>query len=715
MRGEPGDRKLGQTAFRVGLAVFFSMNVMVFTMALWSWDAYAISQDPRSAIFKELLRFGCLLFATPVLVMLGQPLVHSLLDQFRQRILSADGLLLVGVLAAYGYSVLSLLTGGEHVYLEVVCMILLAVTLGRWLEATGKHRAMKSLETLQDMLPDSAWIVSADGTRQVDLDAVVCGQVMRVFPGQRVPLDGTVVTGTSYVDERWVTGESAARSVGVGDSVFGGAVNVDGCLEIEVVSPLDVGVIRRLILLVREAASRPGRVDRLVDRVSTVFAAVIAVLAVAVFAFHWQQSGFHMALMASMSVVLIACPCALAIATPLAVWAAIGQSASRGIVFRSSDDLLRLAKIDHVCFDKTGTLTTDTPQLKTTDWTPGDAELGLSLTRLMATRTRHPLATAVQSGLAEDAMAGETKRFDSTMISCRTIPGCGVLGEVEILEDGPATKVRRRTVAMGSRAFCLQQGMKLSPEWESAKHGGDDDGLSTMLIGWDENVRGCFTFAEETRAGAAEAIQLFRSQEVAVELLSGDHAGRVEEIGRNLQIEVSSERTPASKLERIQELQSKGRTVVMVGDGVNDAPALSAADVGIAMGCGAEVSRDAADVCLMSSNLLLLPWAVRMARDTHRTIRRNLVWAMGYNALGVAIATTGRLNPIVAAIAMVLSSVFVITESLRLASRNSAEWHQSTSAGLASRCSNPSVDRRPPLIETGVADSTAATASFPLP
>ncbi len=666
------DRRLGQTVFRLGLAVFFSMNVMVFTMALWSWDAYSVAPNARSAAFKELMRLGCLLFATPVLIFLGQPLFQSLVAQLRSRIFSSDVLLLVGVAAAYGYSVVSIDTGGEHIYLEIVCMILLAVTIGRWIEANGKQRAMKSLETLQDILPDSARLITPNGTGKVALDQVQPQQRIRVLPGERIPLDGVVDAGQSFVDLSMITGESNATSVTVGDSVFGGVVNLDGCLDVEVTSSLESTVVQRLIELVRESARRPGRVERLADRWAARFAGLIFVVSTSVFLYQLSFAGFHDALMASMAVVLIACPCALAVATPLAVWAAIGQAATHGMVFRSSDDLLRLASVNHFCFDKTGTVTTDNPRLASAIWSPGNEQLGAELTRLLASRTHHPLAQAAFTALDEPLRACSS-HSDARLelLSSRTIPGSGVLADV-VFPTSVSNGSWKSTAVLGSRDFCLQQGMIPTATIEDHFVTSEEKGRSAMYVGWDGRIHGGFAFDEQVRTAVVDVFQRLRDSKLSVELLTGDRHGRANQLAEQLNVKVSSELLPEDKLDRIKTLQSNERVVAMVGDGLNDAPALSAADVGIAMGCGVEVSRDAADVCLMSANLAQLPWAVGLARDTQRTIRRNLIWSFSYNVIGIAIASTGRLSPIVAAVAMVLSSGFVITESLRLAARASA-------------------------------------------
>ncbi len=614
------DVMVGRTAMRLGLAVFFSMNVMVFTMVLWSWDAYSISFAENAAVFKDLLRLACLVFATPVVLLLGRPLIASVLSQIRRRIISADVLLVVGVGAAYIYSIVSIVAGTEHIYFEVACMILLAVTLGRWLEAEGKQRAMKSLESLQNLLPNSARLVVNGQTQQKALDQVKSGQWIRVLPGERIPLDGVVEAGSSFVDQRLVTGESNAFRVATGDSVFGGTANLDGSLEIRVTAPASQGVIQRLIEAVHETVRQSSRPERLADQLAAVFAPLICVIAVAVFVAQYQAHGSHAAMMASMSVALIACPCALAIATPLAIWAALSKAAQHGIVFRSSDDLTSLAEIDHICLDKTGTLTTGTPRLIDSFQAGNDHRFEARIAKLLAAQTRHPLAAALLAQIPDD----NADFTEVSVTAARTLPGKGVIAELEMEnEDGSRLQT---TAILGSKACCEEYKLQFPHAIQEWLDQLSTRNTSSVFVGWDGMVQACFIFDESLRRETRPTIELLQDMSLSITLLTGDQSGRASRVADELGVSVASQLLPADKQAAITDLQSQGRLVAMVGDGLNDAPALGLANVGIALGCGVEVSRDAADVCLMSSNLLLLPWAIGLARRTRSTIRRNLFW-----------------------------------------------------------------------------------------
>ncbi len=566
---------VSRTALQLGLAVFFSMNVMVFTLALWSWDTYTIATSENAAILKDLLRLACLLFATPVVVILGTPLITNVLSQLRGGIITADSLLVVGVVAAFGYSIVSVLTGQEHIYFEVACMILVAVTLGRWLEAEGKHRAMKSLQTLQNLLPETARVVGADGVlTPTPLAEVAVGQMIRVLPGERVPLDGTIRVGQSYVDQQLVTGESCAVCRSSGDRVFGGTSNLDGRLDIRVDSTAASGIVQRLVASVKEAASRASRPQRLADRLATVFVPLVFLVATTVFFVHWKATDLHHALMASMAVALIACPCALAIATPLAVWAALGNAAKHGIVFRTSDDLTKLSEVNVLCIDKTGTLTTDRPQLAGAWYCPGSEDDARSVAQRLAVQTLHPLAIALGEQLQNDRVDHPWKLGPAT-----TTPGKGVSTTLSTPEWG-----QRLMATLGSAEFCIDQGLRCDPELQHARDRALAAGQSVVCVGWDSNVRGVFAFEESLRPDAITAVRGLKGLALRTVLLTGDQPERAGRIASTLELDAASQLLPGDKQAIIHELQEDGHRVAMLGDGLNDAPALSTADVGIATG-----------------------------------------------------------------------------------------------------------------------------------
>ncbi len=660
--GEEGQNRW--TLTRLGLAIFFSMNVMVLTMALWSRDVYADQesvQTTTASAMYELLRFGCLLFSCPVLLMLGQPILEQSWYSLRRGQITMDWLLVAGVVASFVYSALALWTGAPHVYFEVGCMVLVFVTLGRWLEATGKLRTTQAVRSLQRLLPSTARLCIAAGeTEDRPLDQVRIGEVIRILPGERIPLDGTVERSRATIDQQLITGESQPVVREQGDRLFAGSLNLDGDLFLRVDAPSSSGTLQRLVELVTAALASKSHEQRLADRVTAWFVPLVGVISVGTFALALHNHGWHDAIMASLAVVLIACPCALGIATPMAFWAALGTACRKQVLFRNGDALSRLASIQAICFDKTGTLTSGDVEVEQLLVEPStDRDSLFLLANQLAAASNHPLSRAIVGYVrraTEGTEADASHRQAIELEEVQSIAGRGICG---------THRVSGQRVFLGNLTYLEQSGLVPSavlPSTESnAAH-------LLAYIGWDGKVRGVFQFRETLRDEVRATLESLRQMGVQATILTGDHQARAKLLSDQLQVPVIAELLPHEKLEELQKLRAQYGHIAMVGDGVNDAPALAAADVGMAMGCGADVSRDAADVCLLGNDLARIPWAIEWARQTRRTVRQNLFWAFGYNAVGVSLAIYGWLSPIVAAIAMVGSSLFVISNSLRLAS-----------------------------------------------
>ncbi len=639
------------TLTRLGIAIFFTMNTMVFTIALWAYGSGA--HDPTASVFAELFRFICLLASLPVLFLLGVPLAENALKELRQGRLSTDLLLMVGVVAAYTYSIISVWRGSGEIYFEVGCMVLVFVTLGRWLEATGKLKSTESLDRLARLLPPEVTLLESSGSqRALPLNAVQVGQRLRILAGERVPTDGVLRSMRSTIDEQLITGESWPVEKVRGDSLTGGTLNLDGDIELEVTAAPHEGTLARLVAAVREARSRKGNYQRLADRIVGWFFPIVILLAAATLVLHSLLNGFASGLLAALSVVLIACPCALGIATPMAVWAAIGSAARRGIVIQNGETLERLAGVRAVCFDKTGTLTTGQPQLGRIVVADEDnrEEVALRVASL-ARSSHHPFSQAIAHEFGD---VGERAPWDSIT----SIAGQGIRGmfagesQPTLLGNLRLCKVLDFTVPED-----------LAPEIHAAMLGGSP----ISLIGWDGRVRGLFIFEEELRSHAHETIHHLENAGLHVEVLTGDHAHRGRRLEQELDVKVRAELSPIEKHKAIADLRESHGSVAMVGDGINDASAVAAADVGIALGCGADVTRESADVCVISDELHQLPWLFELSRRTLSTVRGNLAWAFGYNSLGIVLAMLGWLHPSIAAMLMVGSSLIVITRSLRLA------------------------------------------------
>ncbi|MCS6850825.1 MAG: cation-translocating P-type ATPase [Gemmataceae bacterium] len=631
---------------RLGWAIFLTMNVMVFSMALWTQDLYPEPADvpgSPSAILRGLFRHLCLVLALPVLVILGVPLAESAGQQVRQGRLGTDALLVVGVAAAYLFSAISVVRDQGPVYFEVGCMVLILVTLGRWLEATARLRASTALDALQRLLPATARRCRGGREEMVPLEEVTVGDTLRVLAGERIPCDGVLTLHPATVDEQVVTGESQRAFKEPGDPVFGGTLNLDSDLWLTATAPARGGTLARMGYLLREAQRHQGEYQRLADRVAAAFTPAVMVLALGAALGHGVSSGVDAGILAGLAVLLIACPCALGLATPLAVWAALGHAASRCILLRSGDALERLASVRALRLDKTGTLTTGDPRVSRL---------------IVEAEEERPLVLERAAALAAASSHGYSRAIRRLTADVVTMPG-----PVRTL---PGRGLAAGSVYLGSLRLMNEAGLFPGPNLAGQLARSPDTGPSLTCVGWDGRIRGVFVLDEELRPGVRSALAELRQLGLDVEVLTGDRAARGQALAQELTVPVRAELLPEDKVAAIAEARRRQGPVAFVGDGLNDAPALAAADVGIALGCGSELSRESAAVCLLSDELAQLPWLVRLARQTVRVIRQNLFWAFAYNVGGIALACSGRLNPVLAAIAMVLSSLLVITNSLRL-------------------------------------------------
>jgi heavy metal translocating P-type ATPase len=649
-RGEEG--AAGWTLLCLGCAIFLSLNVMVFTMALWTQDFYAAAgaAGPLERIVHDLFRYLCLLFAMPVLFLLGGPLLQSAIATVRRGRLSADLLILLGVLAAFGYSVVSVLRGEGAVYFEVGCAVLVLVTLGHWLEAQGKLRTAEALEALHRLMPVEARRLQADGSEeQVALNAVAIGDRLRVLPGERIPCDGEVLHGTALVDEQVITGESHPVLKEPGSGLLGGSLALDGELELAVRTPASSGALARLAELVERARRTKGHFERLADRVSALFLPLVLMIAVATVAWHASRHGIDAGILAGLAVVLIACPCALGLATPMALWAALGEAARGHVLFRSGEALESLAGVRAVYFDKTGTLTTGRPVVAQFMASGAEPREVLQLAAALADASVHGHSQAIHEYVEQCARASPELE-----LTVRTLPGRGLVGDMP-----------DRRVLLGSLRLMTEEHCRLDDGLGKTVAEADGMGQPSVCLAWDSEVHGVFVLQETVRPEARSAVEALRSLGLEMAVLTGDGSARGSTLGRDLDIPVQAGLVPEEKVAALAQAQHRLGRVAMVGDGINDAPALASSAVGIALGSGTDIARDSAPVCLLSNDLRRIPWAIELARRTVRVIRQNLFWAFAYNIIGIGLACTGRLNPVLASLAMVLSSLFVVRNSLR--------------------------------------------------
>lgn len=560
-----------------------------------------------------------------------------------------DTLVSVGTVTAWAYSVWAVFAG-YPVFFETAAMIATLILLGRYFEARAKGRASHAITSLLELGANQARVRRGDVEEMVDLDDLAVGSVVVVRPGEKIPTDGRIIAGTSSVDESMLTGESAAVDKVVGDDAFGATINQQGRLEIEVTRLGGNTALAQIVKLVEEAQASKAPVQRLADQVSGVFVpAVIGIAIVTFVAWMIFDGDITSAMRSAVAVLIIACPCAMGLATPTAIMVGSARGAEQGVLFKSAEVFERAKAIDTVVFDKTGTLTRGAMTLATID-TEEPVDRFLTLVGSLEAASEHPIGMAVALGAEErDLTLKPVEDFVARS-------GLGVEGTVEGVG-----------VSVGRTLLMDELGIDIPKRDAEAMERIESAGHTAFFAAWDGRVRGSIGVADTVRASSKAAVSELHDLNVEVAMLTGDNTRTAEEIATQVGISrVIAGVLPAGKADEVSRLQTSGRSVAFVGDGINDAPALTRADLGMAVGSGTDVAIEAGDVVLMSGDPQLAVTALGLARATFRTIKQNLFWAFGYNIAAIPLAALGFLNPMIAAAAMAFSSVSVVTNSLRL-------------------------------------------------
>lgn len=662
------------TMTRLGLAVFFSMNVMVCTLLLWSEDASSAEGMP--AAWYDLFRYASVLFSAPVVFLLAPPIIEDAWRELSAGRASMSVLLVIGMVAALGYSAWSVLFGG-HIYSEVACAILLGVTLGKWLEANGKLQTTAVLRALSKFLPETVRIVRDGVEVSAPAGELSAGDSFRVLPSERIVADGRVARGEALVDEQAVTGESVPITKMAGSAVYSGTLLVDAPLLITASSPAGQGTMARLIAAVKRGAESKTAYERLAERISRWFLPAVILIAAGTFLLHGRRGEWEHGLLAAVAVLVIACPCSLGLATPMALWAAISRAAEEGILVRSGDALTQFAAVRTIAFDKTGTLTTGKPRL-------ADVHLAehvdlveiAAIVRSLVADSSHPLAAALRDAdICSRSEPTELQLHELQLEQVRHIPGRGVTA---------IQPIHRYAIWLGNRRWLQAEGQDCSQFPEV-------DDVAETFIAWNGEARGRFIFTEELRPGLAATLMTLRQDGLKALMLTGDRQPRAEALASSLGMEYRAELLPEEKLSWLQNVPAAEHPLAMIGDGVNDAPALAAVDVGISLASGAEIARNSAAICLLRNDLDSLPFLRRLARRTVQALHWNLTWAFLYNVIGLALAAAGWLHPVIAAVAMGISGLFVVLNSLSLARFESATSMSDSNVGPSSLIQNRAV------------------------
>ncbi len=594
------------------------------------------------------------LLATPIQFVIGARFYKSAYKALRAGSGNMDVLVVMGTTAAYGYSVYLVLTMGAaaqgHLYFEASAVIITLIMMGKYLEARAKRGTTAAIRALMDLRPERARIERDGREIEVPVSQVRSGDVVIVRPGERMPVDGEVLEGESELDESLITGESIPVLKGPGDKVTGGAINGTGLLRVTATAVGEDSTLSKIIHLVESAQSGKAPVQRLVDRISEIFVPIVVAIAVTTFVLWMVFVGaFEPALIAAVSVLVIACPCALGLATPTAIVTGTGAAARAGILIKDIESLERAHRINAIVFDKTGTLTEGKPKIVALEALDMPEDEMLRLVASVQKASEHPLARAVTEKAEEDGLNL------SPVSEFRSHTGRGVIGTVE-----------GHVIVIGNRDFVGSQGVETAAgEKRAAAY--EADGKTVTWIAIDGVLKGLLAIADPVRPEAQIAIKDLKRMHVKTLMMTGDTRIVAEAVGREVGVdEVHGPVRPEDKASEVERLTRQGYAVGMIGDGINDAPSLAAADVGIAMGTGTDVAMETAGITLMRPDPRLAAAALSISRATWNKIRQNLFWAFIYNIIGIPLAAMGMLSPAIAGAAMAFSSVSVVSNSLLL-------------------------------------------------
>ncbi|MBX7222027.1 MAG: heavy metal translocating P-type ATPase [Blastocatellia bacterium] len=676
------DEERRNLLLRIGVAGFLGMNIMTLSLALYVGYFEKISESA-----SHWLPFVLMALATPVVFYAARPILSVAWRGLVNGVVRMETLLAVGILAAYGYSVVEAFRGGEHVYFDTASGIVTLVLAGKFLERTAKEQTSRAISLLYRLMPKKVRLLVSGQEHFRSVEALKPGDVFLVKAGERFPADGVVVAGNSHADESLLTGESAPVAKAPESPVIGGSINTDNVLHVRATHIGNDTTLAQIIRLVEHALSSRSPLERTVDQISRTFVPSVLVIAAVTFGWLWLVGHYPLgeALMRAITVLVIACPCALGMATPLAVTTAVGTASRLGILVRDSGVLETVRKLDTVVFDKTGTVTegnfallhvelagalphplSSQPVMSGPNGTSSMSETGSVLSPQssvlafleqylpglagLEVASEHPLGRAVVAFAAEHQV--QPKPVEAVTVH----KGCGITGLVGSQE-----------IFIGNRTLLAIVGAAPDTNLEATVNGWEQAGQTAVFFGQNQQVAGVLAFGDRLKPEAAAVIRDLQKQHIKVFVVSGDAAATTGWVAKQVGADgFHAEALPQQKADIIKKMQADGLKVGMIGDGINDAPALAQADLGIALGTGTDIAMQAAALVLMKAALSKIHEVFALARKTGSIVRQNLFWAFLYNTLAISLAVTGVLNPIFAALAMFVSSISVIVNSARL-------------------------------------------------
>lgn len=599
-----------------------------------------------------------LIIATPIQFLIGFRFYKHAFYALRAKSANMDVLIAMGTTAAYFFSIYNAFfkpmeEGAmmKELYFEAAAVIITLILLGKYLEAVAKGKTSEAIKKLMGLQAKTARVVRNGTEEDIPIEEVEVGDIIVVRPGEKVPVDGKMLEGNSSLDESMLTGESLPVGKKAGDFVIGATINRFGTFKFEATRVGADTSLSQIIKMVEDAQGSKAPIQKIADRVSGIFVPIVIGIAVLTFLIWYLMAGnFAMGIISAVAVLVIACPCALGLATPTAIMVGTGKGAENGILIKGGEHLEMAYKLNAVVLDKTGTITKGKPDVTDIISLGQMSSSGiLRLAAIAEKKSEHPLGAAIyEKGKADLGNLPDPDRFEA-------IPGMGIVAEAE-----------GRLLYIGTRKLMLEKGINIDG-LEASISGLEDEGKTAMLVAVNNIIEAVIAVADTLKESSREAIEELKKMGIQVYMITGDNKRTADAIARQAGIsDVLAEVLPENKAEEVEKLKKQGKIVAMVGDGINDAPALATADIGMAMGTGTDVAIEAADITLMRGDLRTIPAAIRLSRRTIRKIKQNLFWAFFYNAIGIPFAAFGFLNPMIAGGAMAFSSVSVVTNSLSL-------------------------------------------------